>query len=93
MKTTLVNESHDETGVEWSVSVDGFNTPNSSQTIAVRDKENAFKLKKLIDDLKEKLSYCIQHLEYRIEDKPEDFNSESEVQLRFIIDDIKTLYL
>lgn len=46
MKTRItVNEDHGTDGVEWSVSFDGYNTEDNSQTVTVLNKEEAFKLR------------------------------------------------
>ncbi len=43
----IVIESHEENGVEWGVSFDGYNPPPEKYVCMV-DKESAFKLVELI---------------------------------------------
>lgn len=95
MKNALVNEIHHADHVEWSVSVDGFNTPDSSQTVICKDSAEAFKLKGILDDLKEKLDFVVTQLKPRIEDKITPFKlpTESEITLGAICEEIELLYL
>lgn len=39
MKTALVNEDHNQQGEEWSVSFDGHNTSDASQTVICKDRD------------------------------------------------------
>lgn len=87
MKTALVNEEINKNGTVWSVSFDGFNTTNNSQTVIVANCEEAFKLKGIVDDLKEKLAFLAEHISYRIED------NESDMKLNAIVDNMKLFYL
>lgn len=88
MKTALVNEFIEKNGTEWSVSFDGYNTSDISQTVICLNSEEAFKLKKIVDDLKEKLAFCVDNLDYRLEE-----NYEFDANLDIILTDIKALYL
>lgn len=79
-----------EDGITWEYD----NDENWLKTLSLFDVITGYEQSiKLINDLKEKLAFTIQHLEYRIEDKETDFDSESETRLGIIVEDIKTIYL
>lgn len=92
MRTVLVNENHEKTGVEWSVSFDGYNTGVESQTVLVADGKEAFKLKSIVDDLKEKIGFLCYQLKPEFEEKRENGQSGFDLLIE-IIEDIESTYL
>lgn len=90
MKNALVNEDINQNGTDWSVSFDGYNTGDNSQTVICANKDEAFKLKAIIDDLKEKLSFVIADLNERLD----QLNIiEHDKKMQSIIRNIEAIYL
>lgn len=88
MKTALVNEDVHNNGTDWSVSMDGYNTDNDSQTIICANSAEAFKLKAIIDELKSTLSWLCETIEPMLDEK-----YEYDSQLMLKLDDIKEKHL
>jgi len=84
----LVNEDIQPWGTDWYVSLDGLNTGDESQSVCVVNSEEAFKLQKIISDLKQAIAFLCEIIEPVLDEK-----YEYEAKLSIQVDEIKDKFL